>query len=210
MTDALNEQLSACLDGELPQAELDLLLKRLDRDAELCRAMTRYSLIREALRDEKPLAASNVFAARVMAAVQEEPASGRRQVRIPPALSRRLRPIAGVAVAASVAAIAIFSVQRVGMLPTATVADSGPPASQTLVVQDDDPSYIVPPTTSPATFVPATRLTNYVMAHSEYSSLLGRRSVLTGVLAEDESERTLSESGEPADPALPAPLEQDR
>jgi len=35
MTDALNEQLSACLDGELPPAELDLLLKRLERDPEL-------------------------------------------------------------------------------------------------------------------------------------------------------------------------------
>ena len=29
MTDPVNEQLSACLDGELPAAELDLLLKRL-------------------------------------------------------------------------------------------------------------------------------------------------------------------------------------
>jgi len=36
--------------------------------------------------------------------------------------------------------------------------------------------------------VPATRLTNYVVAHSEYSSPLARRSVLTGVLAEDDSD----------------------
>jgi hypothetical protein len=36
--------------------------------------------------------------------------------------------------------------------------------------------------------VPATRLTNYVVAHSEYSSPLARRSVLTGVLAEDDGD----------------------
>jgi hypothetical protein len=31
-------------------------------------------------------------------------------------------------------------------------------------------------------------LTNYVVAHSEYSSPLGRRSVLSGVLAEGEAD----------------------
>jgi sigma-E factor negative regulatory protein RseA len=46
----------------------------------------------------------------------------------------------------------------------------------------------VPTSTSQSAFVPATRLTNYVVAHSEYSSPLARRSVLTGVLAEDDSD----------------------
>jgi hypothetical protein len=45
-----------------------------------------------------------------------------------------------------------------------------------------------PGTTSQSAFVPATRLTNYVVAHSEYSSPLARRSVLTGVLAEDDGD----------------------
>src|SRR5512138_2947635 len=75
MTDALNEQLSACLDGELPPAELDLLLKRVGREAELRAAIGRYSLIGEAMRAERPAVASRDFASKVMAAVAAEPAS---------------------------------------------------------------------------------------------------------------------------------------
>ncbi len=74
MTDALNEQLSACLDGELPPAELDLLLKRVGREAELRAAIGRYSLIGEAMRAERPAVASRDFASKVMAAVAAEPA----------------------------------------------------------------------------------------------------------------------------------------
>jgi hypothetical protein len=54
---------------------------------------------------------------------------------------------------------------------------------------DKAPSNIVPTSTSQqSAFVPATRLTNYVVAHSEYSSPLARRSVLTGVLSEDDGD----------------------
>ncbi len=75
MTDAVNEQLSACLDGELPAAELDLLLKRLERDPELRDALGRYTVIGEALRNTRPVVASRSFADKVMAAVEQEPAA---------------------------------------------------------------------------------------------------------------------------------------
>jgi hypothetical protein len=51
----------------------------------------------------------------------------------------------------------------------------------------DNPSYIVPQREATA-IIPATRLTNYVVAHSEYATPLGRRTVLNGVLAEEEDE----------------------
>jgi sigma-E factor negative regulatory protein RseA len=191
MSDALNEQLSACLDGELPRAELALLLKRAERDAELRDTMGRYALIGEALRNDKPAAASRGFADGVMAAISAEPV--RPAARVPSALLRRLRPVAGVAVAAGVAAVAILSIQRVGapdtsgsaQLASDTTALTGPQ----VINQGVDPSYVVPgPSTTPAPAfaIPAARLTNYVVAHSEYSSPLGRRSVLTGVLADDD------------------------
>ena len=123
MTDALNEQLSACLDGELPPAELDLLLKRLARDPELRETLGRYSAVGEAMRNAKPAVASRSFADKVMAAVDQEPAAARRRVRMPPALLRSLRPIAGVGVAATVAAVAIFSVQRAGVSPGPVAAN---------------------------------------------------------------------------------------
>jgi sigma-E factor negative regulatory protein RseA len=192
MTDAVNEQLSACLDGELPPAELDLLLKRLERNPELREALGRYTAIGEALREARPVVAARSFADKVLAAVDQEPAAARRRVRIPPALIRGLRPVAGIGVAATVAAVAIFAVQRTGVAPGPVVANQPAAAPTSIVAQNDDEaaSYIVPTpgTTSQSAFVPATRLTNYVVAHSEYSSPLARRSVLTGVLAEDDGD----------------------
>jgi sigma-E factor negative regulatory protein RseA len=186
MTESVNEQLSACLDGELPAAELDLLLKRLERNPELREALGRYTVIGEALRHSKPVVASRSFADKVMATVDQEPAAARRMRRVSPVLLRRLRPVAGIGVAAAVAAIAIFSVQRAGVAPDVVATNEPAAAPAEIVAQSTD--YVVPTSTSQPAFVPATRLTNYVVAHSEYSSPLARRSVLTGVLSEDDGD----------------------
>jgi negative regulator of sigma E activity len=217
MTDALNEQLSACLDGELPPAELDLLLKRVGREAELRAAIGRYSLIGEAMRAERPAVASRDFASKLMATVAAEPAlvqtpasvvrpnvvqapGTSRAPRISPAAIRYLRPAAGMAIAAGVAAIAVFVMQPLGqpdLVPVNSplVAANQPAANEAAVATDAESSYVVPTSTTSSAFIPATRLTNYVVAHSEYSSPLGRRSVLSGVLADDEEAQAL-ESGE--------------
>lgn len=222
MTDALNEQLSACLDGELPPAELDLLLKRVGREAELRAAIGRYSLIGEAMRAERPAVASRDFASKVMAAVAAEPtqgeapapmvrpavaqkastehASGRRVLGMSPSAVRYLRPAAGMAIAAGVAAVAVLTMQPtgqpdVGSVSAPLIAANQPAANEPVVASDAESSYVVPTSTTQSPFIPATRLTNYVVAHSEYSSQLGRRSVLSGVLADDEEIQAL-ESGE--------------
>ncbi|WP_161966225.1 sigma-E factor negative regulatory protein [Steroidobacter cummioxidans] len=217
MTDALNEQLSACLDGELPPAELDLLLKRVGRGAELRAAIGRYSLIGEAMRAERPAVASPDFASKVMAAVAAEPVQAETPVPmvrpkvvqqpavartsgISPATARYLRPAAGMAIAAGVAAVAVFTIQPTGQSDLAPVgapliAANQPAANEAMVSSDPASSYVVPTSTTRSAFIPATRLTNYVVAHSEYSSPLGRRSVLSGVLADDAEAQAL-ESGE--------------
>jgi sigma-E factor negative regulatory protein RseA len=218
MKDALNEQLSACLDGELPAAELDLLLKRVGKEAELRAAIGRYSLIGEAMRAERPAIASRDFASKVMAAVAQEapmqaPAATPITERVPeriseqrpaaavqkispaavrPGFARFTRPAMGMAIAAGVAAVAVLTMQPqpIGQPELTTdqtplVAANEPTVAP--VTTDTDASYVVPTSTSnPAFIPPAARLTNYVVAHSEYSSQLGRRSVLSGVLADDE------------------------
>lgn len=209
MTDPVNEQLSACLDGELPAAELDLLLKRLGRTPELREALGRYTVIGETLRNTKAALASRSFADKVMAAVDQEPAVARRAVRFSPRLIRSLRPVAGIGIAATVAALAIFSVQRAGVAPGPIAANEPVAAPTTVVAQNDDDaaSYIVPTSTSQPSFVPATRLTNYVVAHSEYSSPLARRSVLTGVLTEDDGDPDVAtdRAQEPQSPPAQSP-----
>lgn len=199
MTDALNEQLSACLDGELPRAELPLLLKQAGRDAELRAALGRYALVGEAMRAERPAVASRDFASKVMAALAQEPAVAvRPAARISPAALRYLRPAAGMAIAAGVAAVAVFTLQPTGQPEldgaTAPLIAANEPAATP--APDSDPSYVVPTSTSNPAFIPGTRLTNYVVAHSEYSSPLGRRSVLTGVLADDEEDAATMDGDE--------------
>ena len=93
-----------------------------------------------------------------------------------------------MAIAAGVAAVAVLTMQPVGQPELAPSEGQLVAANEpTLTLPaDTDASYVVPTSTSSSAFIPATRLTNYVVAHSEYSSPLGRRSVLSGVLADDE------------------------
>lgn len=191
MTDPVKEQLSACLDGELPEGELDLLLKRLERDPQLRRAIGDYALVGEALRSQRPVSASAGFAARVSAAIAAEPAAQRKPApRISPAAALHwLRPAAGVAIAAGVAAVAVLSFRPTAVQPELLATNrAGETASVPASESIQAPSYTVPTNTGSTAFVPAARLTNYVVAHSEYSSPLGRRTVLSGVLSDDEPE----------------------
>jgi negative regulator of sigma E activity len=198
MIDSVKEQLSACLDGELSQHELALLSKRVGQDSELRAAVARYALISETLRTGKPVVTSTDFADRLMARVQAEPAlpapldaPDAPPLRKSASAMRFARPVAGLAVAASVAALALFSVQRAGIIPSeSNLADTRAetPAVASSAEEAAD-RYVVPTTpTTTSAFIPATRLTNYVVAHSEYSSPLGRQRVVSGMLAEGEPE----------------------
>lgn len=221
MTDPVKEQLSACLDGELAAAELDLLLKRLERDRGLRQSLGDYALVGEALRTRRPTVASAGFAARVSAAVAAEVsaqggnpgaswAAGSERDLLPragqswlaAAGARWLRPAAGLAIAAGVAAIAVVSLQPMTQPDSQLAANESAAAVSVAAVaaSPQAPSYTVPTNTgrSAPAFIPAARLTNYVVAHSEYSSPLARRTVLTGVLSAAEDESDAEAAGAPA------------
>jgi sigma-E factor negative regulatory protein RseA len=109
MKQKLHEQLSALVDDELASAEHALLLKRLAQDAALRQRLARYQLVSDGLRNHLPGYVDAGFHHRVQAALQNEPVpqsgSGR--------LASLLRPLAGVAVAASVAVVAVLALQSV-------------------------------------------------------------------------------------------------
>ncbi len=73
MSEQIREQVSAFLDGELPDSETELLLKRLTRDGELRESFGRYSLIGEALRGASSDRVTKGFAAGVNLAIDGEP-----------------------------------------------------------------------------------------------------------------------------------------
>jgi len=185
MSDPVKEQLSACLDGELPEGELDLLLKQLQRDPQLRTALGRYALIGEALRAQGAVMAPKGFSSRVAAAIAAEPALDGTSIPTRRTRAGRwMRTAAGFAVAASVATFAILAVRQPHEPAAPYVAEVTLTGTQES--EPEIPSYIVPATATSG-FVPAARLTNYVVVHSEYSTPLGRRSVLSGVLAEEDS-----------------------
>ncbi len=158
--------------------------------------MGRYALIGEAMRAERPAIASRDFASKVMAAI----ARSRHKIAVvatvvaPPHFSgraslfapgsrhgdrrrRRGRGVFGHAAAGTIATWKAASATTALIAANEPAAEPRRPATQLRRADVDDPA--------PRSFRP-TRLTNYVVAHSEYSSPLGRRSVLTGVLADDE------------------------
>jgi sigma-E factor negative regulatory protein RseA len=211
MSEQIREQVSAFLDGELPNSETELLLKRLTRDAELRESFGRYALIGEAVRGASPGVLSRGFAGRVNFAIDGEPvpaAAQAQSARTP----RWWRPLAGISVAAGVAAVAIIALQQRAIAPSAArlspaavvvkVAPGMPVADAPLAAQNHEAlSYTVPAASSEtgAAIAPA-RLTNYVFAHSKYSSGLGQRGVLADLLIEDDAPGV-------ATPGVAAPLE---
>jgi len=187
MTEQIREQLSAFLDGELADSESGLFLKRLLRDDELQRTLSRYVVLGEAMRSPVAAGASRDFPARVAAALDaERPVMSGGAGRLRAGARAWVRTAAGIAVAAGVAAVAIVSLRvdtGTSQRPALAVIEVSRPVLETV----EPSSYVVPQPVRTLPIVPAARLTNYVFAHSEYSSPLGRRNVLSGILADDQA-----------------------
>jgi sigma-E factor negative regulatory protein RseA len=189
MTDRIKEQLSAFLDGELPDPESALLLKRLERDDELRGALSRYSLIGAVLRSDGDVPAARQVAARVSAAIAKEPFRAAAFVRLP----RRealLRGLAGLAVAAGVAFGAVLLVQQVGPqdagAPAAVVARVEIPPVEPVVDDTETAAvYTTPPATDAAGGIAPAELANFLVAHYGYATPLVRRSVGAGLIGDD-------------------------
>jgi sigma-E factor negative regulatory protein RseA len=109
MTENQRENLSAGMDGELSKEELRFLLRRLDHDASLQQAWSRYHVARDGLRRELSPLASESFASRVMLAVEQDGAAVQQGKR-----RHWLHWSAGGAIAAGVAVAALMVSQPTG------------------------------------------------------------------------------------------------
>jgi sigma-E factor negative regulatory protein RseA len=217
MSEQIREQVSAFLDGELPDTETELLLKRLTRDGELRESFGRYALIGEALRGAGSQILTRGFASKVNLAIDGEPAQVAASA-APARASRWWRPLAGVAVAAGVATVAIVALQQRAISPgvsagsALTAQNVAAPLKIALPAESAQSgaglrealSYTVPATSAdaPSVLAPA-RLTNYVFAHSKYSSGLGQRGVLADLLIEDDEPQAVPVQRAAQPPANP-------
>jgi negative regulator of sigma E activity len=203
MSEQIREQVSAFLDGELPNSESELLLKRLTRDGVLRESFGRYALIGEAIRGASRAYLTQGFAGRVNLAIDGEPISSGGHVAQVRA-SRWWRPFAGAAVAAGVAAVAVVAFQQradaPGLRPALALnAQSRAQVQSAALAQNgavpaaprEAISYTVPAVSgaAPPVGLAPGRLTNYVFAHSKYSSGLAQRGVMADMLIESDQQQ---------------------
>lgn len=188
MKDSINEQLSALLDDELDAAEPALLLRQLARDPELRERLSRYQLISDAMHDNLPAQVDPAFHRRVVDALPEQ---GRAAAGTFPAASRLLRPVAGLALAASVAAVAVVSLQNIrGQSPSTTPVVASAPAPDNYIRAENTPAPAARVHTTPGLDV-------YLVNHNEFAVNRGMQGMLPYVrIVGQESQRSGSHATE--------------
>lgn len=195
MNDALTIQVSAFVDGELPENETELLLRRLSQDAALRQLVAQYLAVGRAIRHEREVPGMADLRWRIAQTLGEEQpiesvsASGRRR-------SRWLKPAAGFAIAASVAAMAVIGLRGL----------EGPSTDSRESMQaavSKDGAYTQPSPAGVMSGPPSDTLMQYYVRHGETSADLGPNGILTrlvtlelrrGKLVEVEPTRTATGS----------------
>lgn len=171
MSDEIREQLSALADDELSDVERPLLLGRLQRDAGLRECLGRYQLIGEVMRGIAGTSTLGV-ADRVQRVLQET-ASGEAPA-VARQASRWWKPLAGVAVAASVALVAVLTVSSLRESTTGAVPELASSQESTMAVarvNDEKQWDRIEPGIDK-------RLAGYLVNHSEYAASQGVQGVM--------------------------------
>jgi sigma-E factor negative regulatory protein RseA len=218
MNEERDSQLSAMFDGELPAGECELLARRLAKDEVLRTQWSRYALIGAAVRAEHGVRLDFSVANRVAKAITSDSESDASVTKAavgsdlatPATRSSRgwLKPMAGVGIAASVAAASILWIRSEGPAIEQVAGATAAPVSTALIRSQSEAattvanvapadtgearagtgepaSYVVPPVNDGASAVAPAALANYVVAHSEFSGPLSRRLMLSGLVANE-------------------------
>ena len=129
MSERLRESLSAVMDGEANELELERILSRITDDDELRQTWVRYSAVRSLGNGDHVADLSLDVSGRVRAAILEN-GNTKELIRPVGVAQRLLKPFASFAVAASVAATVVIGGQQlyqIGEAPyEATVAGGSP------------------------------------------------------------------------------------
>ena len=166
-TDDMKEKLSALVDNELDDLDERRVMAALEKDADLRRTWERYHLVHSVLHQELQGFAPLDLAERVAARIGKEP------VHVVSFQRRKITRYAGtLALAASVAAIAIASVQwlsRPASTPVASLA-AVQPAPNNIVRAGATREDVKQKTPEPEV---ETALNAYLMEHNEFASSAG-------------------------------------
>ena len=168
MNEALRMQISAFVDGELPDNESELLLRRLSQDAEMRRQVAEYLQIGRLIRQDREIPGMDQLRNRIAAAIGEESAA--EPVKQTDVGSKFMTPTTGIAIAASVAAVALIGLGQLG-----TPVDAG---LEDVVAIDLAPTYTEPPASQFVVAQPTERLREMQRRHRDSSTALGSGDIL--------------------------------
>lgn len=171
MNDALKMQISAFVDGELPDSEAELLTRRFGRDAELRQQVERYLEIGRLMRGERTVRGAGGISARVSAALENE-APLAATAGGPPG-SAWMKPAAGVAIAASVAVLALMGLRQLDG------SETGQPVPTAAIAVDDGGSYTEPTASEVVPERPGDRLLQFYRSHGQTAGELGTNGILS-------------------------------
>jgi len=169
-------QLSALVDDELADMEINLVLRRLSRDHEARDRWERYHLISDVIQGHHvPAALDTDFAARIRQVIEAEP--------LPQPVAKPLpawyKPVTGFGLAASVVLLALFGLK---LNQTDALQPATPLAATTANLATPTPlpiqaAALTRPVT-PAREPVEARLTSYLVNHNGYASMSGVNGVL--------------------------------
>ena len=205
MNDALKMQISAFVDGELPENESELLLRRLSQDATLRTQVSQYLRIGRLMRREREVPRMDELRKRIATALGEQP----DEVPVAPERSRRrlLKPAAGVAIAASVAIVALVGLRQ------AEIPGVGEPSARAAASQPSTErvaGYTEPSPEEALRSRPGDMLTQYYLSHGATSADLGANGILTRLVTLELREGELVEVvAQPPGAEMPSPAPGD-
>ena len=168
MNDALKMQISAFVDGELPDNEAELLLRRLSQDAAMRQQVAEYLDIGRLIRKDRAVRGMHRLRSRISAALGDEALPEPQEQ--PVAGSGFMTPTTGIAVAATVAAVAL-----VGLAQLSGPVDTG---VQDAVAIDLAPAYTEPPAEQVLANQPSPRLRELKRRHGDSSPEFGSGDIL--------------------------------
>ena len=123
MTERMRESISALLDDEANELELERVLSRISEDEELRQTWVRYNAVRSTVAGHQLAHLDVDISARVREAIQT-PSGSAPAVTRASLKERFLRPVASVAVAASVAATVVIGGQQLSQIGGAPYGDN--------------------------------------------------------------------------------------
>lgn len=177
-------QISAFVDGELPENESELLLRRLSQDAVMRQQVASYLEIGRRMRRDQEVPGMGNLRGRIAAALGQETVVAEIE---PPAVGTALiTPASGIAVAATVAVIALLGLSQLGGSEIDRLPDDA-------VAIDFAPAYTEPTDEQILANSPTERLLEYSRRHNSSSPDLASNGILSRLVTFELREGRLVE-----------------